>query len=124
VAEVAERSTVEILRGAKERITPIHSWTTKANARTSFEVECRVTDPAACRWCVEGSLALELSRGKVDQSQAAIRRRLIESDAFRLLNSASDLGRSALVNDCRGHAETLEMCDHAIELAESEASNV
>lgn len=128
MAEVAERSTVEQLKAARERIAPVEAWTTQTYARDDSKFLCAIDAPTACQWCVEGSLAVELL---TDGAEGGLVRHsiLMETDAYQFLIAAArecgdERPEPAEVNDRRGHGATLAMCDRAIQLAEQEATNV
>jgi len=118
MAEVAERSTVDILRAARERISDPERWTTKEFARDAKGYICPVRHADAACWCIEGSLCVEHD---VEGNEIELEGR----DTYRHLSEAAELldrgANPASVNDSLGHEATLEMCDRAIQLAEQEA---
>jgi hypothetical protein len=123
-----ERSTVEILRAARERITPIDQWTQHVHARAKQggeEVDIFDPDdpPASC-WCAVGALqqeGVEFPYGKDI---------LVEPSAEMtfLIQAAEELdpkrGWPPTLNDlgsrAEAHARVLAMYDRAIELAEDD----
>lgn len=112
---MAERSTVEVLRAARERISDPERWTFHAFARDHESRKVAATSPAACSWCALGSLICETG-GAITP---------IQEQCEELLNRVgSELQHLSLVgvNDRRGHTATLEMFDRAIEHAEREAA--
>lgn len=109
-AATSERSVVDVLRAARERITPEERWTVAVGARDSRGRSCDPTGEDAACWCAYGSVAAE--------SQD------LYADAVWYLNRAApEQGKrgGSLVNDCLGHEATLTLFDRAIELAEAEA---
>lgn len=103
----SERSTVEILRAARERITPGERWTGGAYARDADGQEVFPFSERACSWCAVGSVAAELGLDVGDAEVVAV---------AKLLGLTIEG-----VNDRRGHAAVLARFDRAIELAEAEA---
>jgi hypothetical protein len=121
--EVAERSVVEVLKAAKQRITPEEAWTTGMFAGDAEGMATPVGDAQACRWCAEGALATELLPGGVDQRQVPVRGLLRDYAAYKFLTEAAHPDTPVGVNDDGSHSEVLAMFDEAIQLAEQEATN-
>jgi len=105
--EVAERSLVDVLRAAKERISDPERWTQGTAACGSDRRPCEYEE--AARFCALGSLDFECIP--------------LYQDTYPLLYGAAQelfgQGVSA-VNDRLGHTATLAVFDRAIELAEAE----
>lgn len=118
MAEVAERSTVEILKAARERITPREHWTVEVYAR---DADNAIVEPGpdACMWCAVGSLMQECGDGVVVDG--------VVNDLWNRLDAAAGslgLERNMLgLNDSLGHAVALRVYDAAVQLAEQEATN-
>jgi hypothetical protein len=112
----AERSAVEILRAARERISDPESWTRGCEARTiSGEGLNLGFEPGAVRWCMSGAVEAELGRAITCWP-------LLEADEFgRLLNEGTGQEQDGVGvwNDNHTHAEVLAAFDRAIELAEA-----
>lgn len=114
-----ERSVVEVLRAAKERITPIEQWTQRvlARAKPAGPKVSPIRPEASC-WCAIGSLAAETRVG------------MLRWEAERWLSTAASEQHPrsespiTYVNDngarAEAHRRTLQMFDRAIELAEAE----
>jgi hypothetical protein len=102
---MTERSTVEILQAARERISDPERWTTYASARDRKGTAVRPSSPQAVRWDVVGALKSEA---------------LGDADAFlgarRFLRLAAGARRISSVGDS-GHSASLAMYDRAIDLA-------
>lgn len=119
MAEVAERSTVDILKAARERISDPERWTTGAYARGEDGAgACPATDHA-CKWCAYGALLAELGVNQPGPGTARY-------DTY-LENAAEDISDSWLtsaveVNDEGSHPDALHLLDRAIQLAEQEAT--
>jgi hypothetical protein len=101
-----ERSVVEVLRAAKERVLPEKQWTRGMFARDVAGKECEPTSAFACRWCAQGAVYAEVGT-------APGRAR----PALSLLADASRYP-TPYVNDHQGHDAVLDLFDRAIELAE------
>lgn len=116
--EVAERSTVEILKAARERISDPERWTTGAYARAIDGTGARPATDEACKWCAYGALLAELGVNQPGPGTAPY-------DTY-LENAAEEIADSWLtsaveVNDHGGWGEALDLLDRAIQLAEREA---
>lgn len=115
---MTERSTVEILRAARERITPPEKWCRGAFAKDSDGRKVPATHRNACRWCALGAIGAEIGSPSPRFSAPG-----------NLLERATDVGNIVAVNDgsgdCRGldrrvsHKRVLAAYDTAIELAEA-----
>jgi hypothetical protein len=110
MAEVAERSTVEILKAARERITPVERWTTGAFARDIDGHECSPNSERAVCWCVSGATV-------VGDGYYVNAERFLHRAARELPNRFEAFS----VNDEDGHKAVLALVDRAIQLAEQEA---
>jgi len=113
----AERSTVEVLKAARERISDPERWTRGRLSDTcqfideGFEIEAPIVREGTC-WCVMGALVCE-SCSEEDFNAAA--------DAWvRASSRISGTGGGAGFNDSHGHDEVLAVFPLAIELAEAE----
>lgn len=113
---MAERSTVEILKAARDRITPEEAWTTGTYSRNADHLDVLSHSKWACCWCAIGSLACEMGVDGVEADRP-------DNPAWDFLwRAARDLfgvGSPATVNDENGHDAVLAMYDRAIELAEA-----
>lgn len=116
MAEVAERSTVEILRAARERITPVERWTTGVEARDAADHLVDADDPAAVKWCMAGAVYAEGGDATSSPSYGV-------TPMGRLLNRAIGSTGAGPWNDSHTHEEVLAALDRAIQLAEQEATN-
>jgi hypothetical protein len=106
-----DRSTVEVLRAARKRITPIENWTRGVAARDSQGRKVRIDSPAATCWCMGGALELE---------SGAPRRRTGLKFVLRGIRSIGSGARAiAPFNDTNYHKDVLAAFDRAISLAES-----
>jgi hypothetical protein len=104
-----KRSTVEILRAARERIGDPEQWTRGEYARDAKGHTVRPQYPTACSWCAVGSICAELGLDPIIGDNPGI-------------PEVKALGLNVrLVNDYQGHAATLALFDRAIELAEAGA---
>lgn len=109
---MGERSTAEILRAARERITPKEAWT---QGRLSDLVPFGYAPPedfegSTC-FCAMGALMYEApDRAAFEEA----------SDLFGVANR-DEAGRRGFANfnDAHSHAEVLAGFDKAIELAEA-----
>ena len=121
MSEVAERSTVDVLKAARDRITPKDRWAHGWFARDAAGGPVSADSPEAVCWCVNGSLAVELG---VPADEATLE----GLDAYEFLFAAArEIGDNSYpteVNDFDGHDATLLMLDRAIQLAEQEAVSV
>jgi hypothetical protein len=98
------RTTAEVLRAARERISDPERWTTREYARDAKGYPARPQQLAACRWCAVGSVCAELGLDPIDGEKRP------EVEA---------LGPAVhSTNDYHGHAATLAMFDRAIAKAE------
>ncbi len=116
------KTTLEILREARELITPQERHTTFAFARDEKGEVLSVWDHRAACWCVQGSIMRVAGHDKLSANGK------VRFHAHRLLNAAVvDIGQwrettAAGVNDVHGHAAVLKVMDRAIELAERETA--
>lgn len=106
-----ERSTVEILKAARERISDPERWTTRVGARDQAGDATLVLDPNACKWCALGSIEAETNGPGVLYAEAS---------AALFLGTQNEYGVVG-TNDHLGHDAVLAMYDRAIQLAEQEA---
>jgi hypothetical protein len=111
--EVAERSTVEILRAARERISDPERWTQGRLSDTlhsrsvaSFKKDRELLLAGGC-WCLTGAIGCE---SPTDQDW---------EEASRFITWIA--GGLATFNDSHSHPEVLAALDDAIQLAEQEA---
>lgn len=119
MAEVAERSPMEILKAAKERISDPERWTRGWFARNGAGHRVEASSPNAVCYCAAGSLyAEEAIPLRADIVELADGR-----PAFECLISAAAPRTISYINDHDGHAATLAMFDRAIQLAEQEATD-
>jgi hypothetical protein len=122
----------------RDRIMDTAHWATGFVAMNRYYQAVPVNDRSATKWCVLGSLALELGTSDVSHI------RLQEDPAGRFLYAAAkgcDWGAMAsgpmrmpidpstvtlphTVNDICGHAATMEMLDVAIRLAKEAEEDV
>lgn len=111
---VAERSTVEILRAARERISDPERWTTEAYARDRDGSGTEPQQADAVCWCAVGAFLAEqgLAPRVGDDPHRS-------NPVLDLLIEAAGHRPVAAVNDKDGHAAVLALYDRAIELAEA-----
>lgn len=118
--EIAERSTVEILRAARERITPVEAWTQDrlSDAITvlgDFELAKPALLKGTC-WCASGAMLCEAPTYFAFQLAAEL-----------LIRAAGDeeLAEEGITsfNDSHTHLDVLAAFDNAIPVAEQEATN-
>jgi hypothetical protein len=110
---VSGRSTAEVLRAARKRITPRAAWAVGAAARDAKGRKVRVDSPDATCWCLGG--ALELASG-------APRKRTGLKFVLAGIRSVGSCIRSvAGFNDTSTHDLVLAALDRAIELAENQS---
>ena len=101
----AERSTVEILRAARERISDPEHWCTEVLAKSASGAAVAPFDSSACQWCARGAC----EAGGEDARHLAV----------GLLYEAAGPGVSVTdLNDTEGHEAALNLLDKAISLAE------
>lgn len=103
-----ERSVVEVLRAAKERISVESHRCTGASARDRFGEAVLPDHPRAASWSPVGAVIAEGNLGAYD---------LLE-DAYRALFPARTL--SFEIDDSLSQQSVLAVFDRAIELAEAE----
>jgi hypothetical protein len=102
---VSGRSTVEILRAARERISDPERWCTEFFAKTASGESANPSEPSARQWCVRGACQAGGRGG------AQLR-------AVELLYEAAAGESVTNINDLQGHAAALNLLDRAISLAE------
>lgn len=111
---VAERSVVDVLRAARERISDPERWATGYFAFDAAGTPVEANAPAACRWCAVGAVLAETNQpygyGGYQPPVAVSARRFLDQ-----------AGPVLSVNDEAGHQAVLELYDRAIALAEAEA---
>lgn len=100
---------MEILKAARERITPKEAWTTGEDARDEFGGPVLPDDPDAVSWCMAGAVMAE----GVDATTCGE-----IGPIGRLLNQATGVTGVGPWNDSHSHDEVLAALDRAIELAE------
>jgi hypothetical protein len=112
---VVERSVVDVLRAARERISDPEHWTRSAFAKSpSGRPISPWSDGAVC-WCARGSVYREC--GSVSNAG------LVEVFLMRATEEAKppdDAEPIAWLNDNGTHDDVLALYDRAIELAEAE----
>lgn len=103
---MTERSTVEILRAARERIADPERWCQGYYAQDPNGAEVEPDDVQACKWCAVGSLCLEV------QSR--------DEAHLYLVDAAREVGITpTAINDGRGHSAVMVLFDRAMQLAEA-----
>lgn len=96
----------EILIQARALIENSERWTQLAFARNEEGAKCPVTSPRACKWCATGAV-----------QRIAYLNNVSAALALTYLNTSSSEVDAIHLNDCRGHAEVLQMFNDAIERA-------
>jgi len=117
--EVAERSTVEVLKAARERISDPERWTRNQYARSETRLHTEPNSPDAVGWCANGSILAEVDAGaffELGNDSPGV-------DAADLLIRASGGRPTSTINDRDGHAAVMALYDRAIQLAEQEAAD-
>lgn len=114
---MTERSTVEILRAARERISDPERW---GKGSFAYSKQGRPTSPwldAAACWCIRGAVYCECGSAstKAAQRAQAFLAEAIEQLDFEVPDNAEPI---AWVNDSGTHEDVLALCDKAISLAE------
>ena len=116
---MTERSTVEILRAARERISDPGRWTKNELARERNGVSVPSWDDAACQWCAIGAAWCEAGAalGALHPAIDALANAAQELFPERIVGIA---WRVSTVNDHpeTTHADVLRVYDRAISLAE------
>lgn len=124
----AERSVVEVLRAARERISDPERWATGEFAYRSDDPfsYCAPNSPGACKWCLAGAVFAELDLRDgvglaLDQVPAIklLAKAAVPSARIATVNTAVEV--IAAVNDGHTHKWVLDVADRAIALAEAEA---
>jgi hypothetical protein len=112
----AERGAAEILRAARERITPKGRWTTDAYARRAGDEAADPLGKCAVRWCAIGALVREEGvAGLWVERPGNVGADFLRDAAREIFGLSSP----TTVNDEIGHDAVLQMYDRAIELAEA-----
>lgn len=108
-----ERSTVEVLKAARDRISDPERWCQETEAQDAIGRNVEPTNAAAVRWCFAGAVYAE----GVDATTAP---HIGVSQIGRILNEAIGVEGAGPWNDApdRSHADVLEAFDRAIQLAE------
>lgn len=120
---MAERSVVDVLRAAKERISDTGRWTTECYAADRSGATVIATSQSACSWCAIGSVLAEL---RIDLGMDA-RHHPVARAAIAALDRAAGIDRSVpggpitALNDQAGHPAVIQAFDRAIKLAEASA---
>lgn len=116
-----ERSVVDVLRAARERISDPERWCLGRHAEDASGRD--VEDPRseqACKWCAFGALLAEGMEPYGDDDCPGDFDPVIGYAAAQLLEKAAKEWPPH-VNDEGGHQAVLDMYDAAIDLAEAEA---
>lgn len=115
-----ERSTVEILKAARERISGPARWTQNAFARRADGEIVAPDSSVACRWCAGGALRAEANVHDGKSGRSAnhfLRVAAIERVGGEAQTSVPRFNDWAI----RKHSEVVGLYDRAIELAEAAA---
>jgi hypothetical protein len=110
-----DRSVVDVLRAAKERISDPERWTTGSYARDAAGLRTDANSQRACSWCGVGAVLVELDLALGMDAHCHPVGRV----AVGLLEQAAE-NAVPFVNDQLGHAAILSTYDAALELAEAE----
>lgn len=114
-----QRSTVEILRAAKERISDPSKWCRVFHARDASNNGADPTSDKACRWCARGALLAECGINSSATANEAERRLYVPAD--ELLRRAAGPQPVINLNDGGQHDAVMALYDKAIALAEARA---
>lgn len=109
------KTTVEILKDARELISDPSRWTQGQEARGRFGQTVTANSAFACAWCTIGAVS------KVSASEHV-------QDVIKAFNYLGDAlpGENRLLstfNDSHGHADVMALFDRAIERATRSDSN-
>ncbi len=111
-----ERSVVEVLRAARERISDPERWHQYGLSVGPQDQPVHPNSPAACRWCVLGSIYAECGVCGWENGLHEEVEEYLDRVAHR------DFARApSEINDHIGHDATLRLLDTTIEVAEAEA---
>lgn len=131
-----ERSTVDLLRAAKERISDPERWTRGCLARDANGKPVSPEDSRATRWCAIGSVRRTAPGPFIDAEKYLVRATDVLGNHGLVLQGTWPKYEIAYINDgpdpripldrhCRPaprrHKEVLALFDRAIELAEAES---
>jgi hypothetical protein len=121
-----ERSTVEILKAARERITDPQRWAkgdfAYAPDEETGERGVEAGHPDACKWCASGAIQRE-DNDEHSLALHALCAAIPGTDEWSDPTDAIEAIARWNDDDSRDHAEVLAAFDRAIQLAEQEVTN-
>jgi hypothetical protein len=120
----AERSVVDVLRAARERISDPERWTKGESAKNAQGEWTTASASDACRWCAVGAVWCEAGATLMPGSPEikALNAAVRDLDGRRGVGEVSGWP-VARFNDSKrtDHGEVLDLFDRAIELARTRA---
>jgi hypothetical protein len=117
-----ERSMVEILKAARERVAPDGAWTQGVFARNEQGESVQSWSADAVCWCIRGACEAE-GRDYLIRPEEWFEDAL--PDGVALAASDAEFEPVAFFNDAEttSHVDVLAVFDRAIQLAEQESPN-